>query len=78
MDAIQQEFYRSARGPAPTDEDLWLLVFDRETKRLFVRHEWQAARHNGVDEFEISEFLEWEGAAQAALVDHLFRVHADA
>jgi hypothetical protein len=78
MAAIQQGFYRSARGPAPTDEDSWLLVFDRETKRLFVRHEWQAARHNGVDEFEISEFLEWEGAAQEALIDHLFHLHADA
>jgi hypothetical protein len=31
-----------------------------------------------MDEFEIAEFLEQKGAAQTALVDSLFQVHADA
>ena len=28
MATIEREFYCSARGPAPTDEDTWRLVFD--------------------------------------------------
>lgn len=78
MSVIQREFYRSARGPSPRDEDWWTLVFDRVNRRLFVRHEWQAVGHSGVDELQIADFLEQEGAAQAALIDSLFRVHADA
>ena len=78
MSVIQREFYRSARGPSPRDEDWWTLIFDRIDGRLFVRHEWQAAGHSGVDEFEVVEFLKHEGAAQTALIDSLFQVHADA
>ena len=78
MAVVQREFYRSARGPSPWDEDWWTLIFDRTTGRLFVHHEWQAAGHSGVDEFELAEFLKHEGDAQAALIDSLFRVHADA
>jgi hypothetical protein len=78
MAVIQREFYRSARGPSPSDEDWWSLIFDRALGRLFVRHEWQATGHSGVDEFEIAEFLEQECAAQTALIDSLFQVHADA
>ena len=72
MAVIQREFYRSARGPSPRDEDWWTLIFDRTNGRLFVHHEWQAAGHNGLDEFEIAEFLKHEGAAQTALIDSLF------
>lgn len=77
MATIQREFWRSARGPGPADEDVWRLVYVIESKRLFVRHEWQATGHSGVDELDIAEFLEQEGAAQAALIDDLFRVSAD-
>jgi hypothetical protein len=77
MATIQREFYRSTRGPAPTDGDWWCLVLAPETHRLFVRHEWQTARHSGVDEFEIAEFLEQESPARDALMDDLFHVHAD-
>ena len=77
MAIIQREFYRSARGPSPRDEDWWVLVFDRVIGRLFVRHEWHAAGHSGVDEFEIAEFLAQQGAAQTTLIDSLFQVHAD-
>jgi hypothetical protein len=79
MATIQREFYRSSRGPAPTDEDTWRLVFDPSAMRLFIRYEWEAAGHGGVDEFEIAEFLTQEGAAQAALIGRLFgRVLTDA
>jgi hypothetical protein len=84
MATVQREFYRSATGPSPSDEDWWTLIFDRVIGRLFVRHEWQAvghggvAGHGGVDDFEIAEFLEQEGAPQAALIDSLFQVHVDA
>ena len=42
-------------------------------------HEWEAAGHNGVDEFEIAEFLAQDGAAPTELIKILFgRVPADA
>jgi hypothetical protein len=40
--------------------------------RVLVRHEWEAAGHNGVDEFEIGEFLAQDGAAPAELMKILF------
>ena len=78
MAVTQREFYRSPRGPAPLDEDWWTLIIDGANGRLFVRHEWQATGHNGVDEFEIAEFLEQESGAQTALIESLFHLHADA
>ena len=78
MAAINRKFYQSWRGPAPTDQDLWSLVFDEATRHLLVRHEWQASRHCGCDEFEVAEFLKQTGAAQAALIDSLFLVPVDA
>jgi hypothetical protein len=63
MTILEREFYRSARGPAPADEDTWRLVFDQSAKRLFVRHEWHAMRHAGTDEFTLDEFLIQRGAA---------------
>jgi hypothetical protein len=50
--------------------------FEGNSKRLFVRHEWKTTQHSGVDEFEIAEFLAQEGAAQVALIDRIFQVHA--
>ena len=78
MAVIQHEFYRSWRGPGPADEDWWSLVFDPETRHLLVRHEWQARGHSGFDDLDASEFLAQDGDAQAALIDSLFRVPADA
>jgi hypothetical protein len=78
MAAINREFYQTWRGPGPADQDSWSLVFDPETRRLLVRHEWRTSRHDGVDEFEVAEFLKDKGAAQTALIDSLFLVPADA
>ena len=72
MAILEREFYRSPRGPAPADADFWRLVFDDGPKHLLVRHEWRTARHTGVDEFTVDEFLAQEGAARDALVDLLF------
>ncbi len=78
MAVIDRKFYQSWRGPGPADEDSWWLVFDTETRRLSVRHEWQASRHSGFDELPVAEFLEQAGGAQTALIESLFRVPADA
>ena len=78
MAAINRKFYQSWRGPGPSDQDSWCLVFDAETRRLLVRHEWQTSRHDGFDEVDVGEFLEATGAAQTALIDSLFLVPADA
>jgi hypothetical protein len=72
MAVIQREFYRSVRGPSPSDEDVWRLAFDPATGSLSVRHEWDSQRHNGVDDFGIEEFLAQQGAAQTALLSLLF------
>ena len=78
MAAIRHEFYRSWRGPAPADEDSWSLVFDPETRRLLVRHQWQASGHSGFDDLDVTQFLQQAGGAQTALVESLFRLPADA
>jgi len=51
----------------------WSLIFDSDTRRLVVRHEWETRGHSGFDEFNIDEFLAQEGAEQTALIDELFR-----
>jgi hypothetical protein len=78
MAAINRKFYQNWRGPGPADQDSWSLTFDTETRCLLVRHEWQTSGHDGVDEFEVPEFLKQTGAAQTALIDSLFLVPADA
>jgi hypothetical protein len=69
---LEREFYRSARGPAPDDIDIWRLVFDETNAALAVRHEWLSERHSGVDDFTIAEFLLQPGAARDALLTVLF------
>lgn len=72
MTSLEREFYRSARGPAPSDEDIWHLVFDADAASLIVRHEWRATGHAGVEEFTVAEFLAQRGAAAEALIALLF------
>ena len=78
MAAINRRFYQSFRGPAPSDQDSWSLVFDPESRRLLVRHAWQTSRHDGYDDVEVAEFLKGTGSAQTALIDSLFLVPAEA
>src|SRR5260370_30715561 len=74
MAVIQREFYRSARGPSPGDEDWWGLIFDGAIGRLFVRHEWQAAGHSAIDEIEVVEFLARQRTVQPALTVCIFQL----
>jgi hypothetical protein len=77
MSLISCKFHQSWRGPNPGDHDIWSLVFDQESRRLLVRHEWHASQHSGFEDLEVTEFLQQSGSAQAALVDNLFLVPAD-
>jgi hypothetical protein len=72
MAILEREFYRSARGPAPDDVDIWRLVFDEANAALAVRHEWRTERHSGVDDFTVAEFLLQPAAAREALLTALF------
>jgi hypothetical protein len=70
-----REFYRSARGPAPSDYDAWRLVCDPSAARLVVRHEWQTTGHSGVDEFALAlgpQPLADGGGAQFAILTVLW------
>jgi hypothetical protein len=53
-------------------------VFDAETRRLLVRHEWQTSSDNGFEDSEVAELLKQTGSAQSALIDSLFLAPADA
>ena len=78
MSTINRRFYQNWRGPTPHDQDFWSLVFDQDSRRLLVRHEWQSSRHNGFEDLEIAEFLKQTGSAQTALIDSLFLVPVEA
>lgn len=72
MAMLEREFYRGARGPAPSDSDSFRLVLDETGRHLLVRHEWRTARHSGTNDFTLSDFLGQEGAARDALIRLLF------
>jgi hypothetical protein len=72
MAMLEREFYRGARGPAPTDSDSFRLVLDETGKHLLVRHEWRTTRHSGTNDFTLADFLGQEGSARDALIELLF------
>jgi hypothetical protein len=39
MALLKRELYRHVEGPDVTNEDRWTLVFDTDTKNLYVEHE---------------------------------------
>jgi hypothetical protein len=64
MALLRRELHRTAKGPVANNEDTWSLVFDTDTKRLYVEHEWQhvdvrrgGASDKGTEQIEISEYL---------------------
>jgi hypothetical protein len=69
---LEREFYRSPRGPLPSDEDIWRLVFDESESRLVIRHEWRTSRHSGVNDVSVDEFVAQESDAREALIAFLF------
>jgi hypothetical protein len=64
MALLRRELHRTAKGPVANAEDIWTLVFDTDTKRLFIEHAWQhvdvrrgGASDNGTQQLDISEYL---------------------
>lgn len=49
--ALSREIYRSSNG------DRWVLVREPDTRRVFVRHEPNAASGGRPGEYEVGEFL---------------------
>jgi hypothetical protein len=40
MAQLKRELHRQCEGPEVTRKERWALVFDTDTKRLYVEHEW--------------------------------------
>ena len=40
MALLKRELDRQLKGPEVTQRNIWTLVFDTDTKRLYVEHEW--------------------------------------
>ncbi|MHB2205261.1 hypothetical protein [Methylobacterium sp. CM6257] len=64
MALLIRELQRSAKGPVANDEDWWRLVFNTDTKRLYIEHEWQhtsvretGRSAHGKEQIEIPEYL---------------------
>ena len=64
MAVLRRELHRSAKGPVMNHEDWWRIVFDTDTKRLYVEHEWHHVDVPGDSEpaigraeMEIAEYL---------------------
>jgi hypothetical protein len=67
MALLKRELHRQCGGPEVTRKDLWALVFDTDTKRLYVEHEWTSLeRREGEAEcrtgaMDIAEYLMQSG-----------------
>jgi hypothetical protein len=64
MALLRRVLHRTAKGPVANNEDIWSLVFDTDTKRLYVEHEWRhtdvrqgAVSDNGTEQTEISQYM---------------------
>ena len=71
MPLLKRELHRNAKGPVMNDEDWWRLVFDTETGRLYVEHEWDhvdvrgGAADKGRGEVSVRAFLREPGQGPA-------------
>lgn len=86
---LRRQFFKSPRGPAINDEDVFYLVFDMEAGRFVVHNEWSNAAPkggqpvSGVSEVELSEFYSMETSPLAArnaltkLISQLFLVSSE-
>ena len=63
MALLKRELHRASRAPTLNDEDHWHLVFDTDSKRLYVEHRWTHADVRGPDAES--------GTAQLDLADYL-------
>ncbi len=64
MALLRRELHGTAKGPIANNDDTWSLVFDTDTKCLYVEHEWQhvdltrsGGSNNGTEQIEISEYM---------------------
>ena len=64
MALLKRELHRSSRAPALDDEDQWDLVFDTDSKRLYVEHRWTHVDVRGPD-------VAQSGTAQLEIAEHL-------
>jgi len=71
MAVLKRGLHSRAKGPVMNNEDWWRLVFDDETGRLYVEHEWHhvdvqgnGAAREGTEEIEIADFLNEGGQGE--------------
>jgi len=64
MALLTRELHRSSRAPLLKDEDQWHLVFDTDSKRLYVEHRWTRVdvrgpnvAESGIAQLDIAEYL---------------------
>ena len=63
MALLKRELHRQCGGPEVTRNDLWALVFDTDTKRLYVEHECTFLETRGgeaecrIGAMDIAEYL---------------------
>jgi hypothetical protein len=59
MALLKRELHRQYEGPESTRKDLWTLVFDTDTKRLYVEHEWTSleTREGEAGAMDIAQYL---------------------
>jgi hypothetical protein len=71
MSVLRRPLYQRNEG---ADEDVWRLVFDTDTHRLFVEHEQTRGDTRGfgyatsTDEIDLAAFLSEQGHGQQELV----------
>ena len=71
MSVLRRPLYQRNEG---ADEDVWRLVFDTDTNRLFVEHEQTRGDTRGfgyatsIDEIDLAVFLNERGQGQQELV----------
>jgi len=64
MALLKRELHRASRSPVLNDEDQWHLVFDTDSKRLYVEHRWAHVDVRGPDVAE-------SGTAQLDIAEYL-------
>jgi hypothetical protein len=64
MALLKRESHRQGKGPEVTHKDLWNLIFDTDSKCLYVEHHWMylEPRADGTaqfraDKMDIAEYL---------------------
>ena len=90
MALLIRELHRPHERPLPNDEDQWHLVFDTDSKRLYVEHRWThvdvrgpEVAKSGIAQLDIAEYLNQGGQTAGhrelwRLLKALFQEQSDA